>query len=66
MKAILSKGIWSKAVYYEIAGKGSLDFEHPAMKKLTELAKRAKIILDMGCGEGTRLNKLIAKGQKGY
>ena len=65
MKKTLTKKVWSKDSYYKVAEQGSLDFEHPAMKLLVKLAKNSKNILDMGCGEGTRLGKIIDKKQKG-
>lgn len=58
--------VWTKDLYYEKAGEGSLDFDHPAMKKLVEVARGKKRILDMGAGEGSRLNKLIRRGQEGW
>lgn len=64
-KKDLSKDVWSKDSYYKTAGEGSMEFDHPAMKKLLELSNNAKTILDMGCGEGTRLSKLVGQGQKG-
>lgn len=45
--------------YYGFAHKGSLDMSHPAMKLLLSLVNKGKNILDMGCGEGTRLNVLV-------
>lgn len=51
--------------YYHIAHHGSSDTTHPAIKRLKEEIKGAKSVLDMGCGEGTRLDALIGKGQKG-
>lgn len=44
--------------YYFLAHLGSKDFTHPAMQELIELAQDAKNILDLGCGEGTRINSL--------
>lgn len=64
-KRKLEKTIWSKEDYYRQAEAGSLDFGHPAMKKLLKISRAANTILDMGCGEGTRLYKLITKKQKG-
>ncbi|MCJ7805513.1 class I SAM-dependent methyltransferase [Patescibacteria group bacterium] len=61
----LAKSVWSKKIYYDIAAKGSLDVNHPAMKILAKLAKGANQILDMGCGEGTRLN-FVARGKECY
>jgi len=66
MNSNLVKNIWSKNEYYKVAQEGSTDFDHPAMKKLIETSKKAKSVLDLGCGEGTRLAKLIKKGQRGY
>lgn len=44
--------------YYHLAHQGSTDLTHPAMKVLLELFKDSEKILDMGCGEGTRLHTL--------
>lgn len=38
-----------------------MDLKHPGMKLLLKLSKSSKSILDLGCGEGTRL-KAIVKG----
>lgn len=62
----LVKQIWSEESYYKTAAEGSMDTTHPAMKKLAGLAKNSAKILDMGCGEGTRLNQLIGKNQEGF
>ena len=61
---VLRNQVWSKKDYYLIARGGSLDSSHPAMKMLFKLVSHANSILDMGCGEGTRLNLLAKKGQK--
>lgn len=58
--------IWTKDSYYKKASEGSLNFNHPAMKKLVEICRDGKNILDLGSGEGSRLNKLIKKGQNGW
>jgi ubiquinone/menaquinone biosynthesis C-methylase UbiE len=47
--------VWSTHSYYEKAEKGSMDLGHPGMKLLINLSKSSKNILDLGCGEGTRL-----------
>ncbi len=54
-KEKLKKEVWSKDSYYKTAGEGSMDLTHPAMKKLKELSKNSVNLLDMGCGEGTRV-----------
>ena len=49
--------------YYAIAHKGSSDLSHPAMKVLRNYAKSAEKIIDLGCGEGTRLYE-VTRGLK--
>lgn len=49
-----------KHLYYQIAKEGSLYFDHPGMKVLQKLVTNATNILDLGCGEGTRLNYLVS------
>lgn len=60
----LRKKIWSKKRYYDLAGHGSLDIKHYGMKLLKRLALNSKSILDLGCGEGTRLYYLASNNQK--
>lgn len=50
-----------KHLYYQIAHQGSLRIKHPGMQVLQKLATQAKNILDLGCGEGTRLNFLVSE-----
>jgi ubiquinone/menaquinone biosynthesis C-methylase UbiE len=52
---------WETKEYYSKAKEGSLDFSHPGMKILQEYINSANGIkvLDIGCGEGTRLAGLI-------
>lgn len=57
--------IWKSKKYYDVAHEGSLDIAHPGMKVLRRLAKTSKFILDLGCGEGTRLNLISGKGKVG-
>lgn len=47
--------------YYQLAHEGSSDLDHPAIQMLLKLFSRSEKILDMGCGEGTRLATLINK-----
>lgn len=56
--------IWQQRPYYKKARQGSLKIDHPGMKVLSDLAKKAKKTLDLGCGEGTRLNLLVSEKQK--
>ena len=62
-KKHLRETVWTKDKYYRIARKGSLDVNHPGMKILEKLANDADSILDLGCGEGTRLNLLVTQGR---
>ena len=62
-KKHLRETVWTKDEYYRIAHKGSLDVNHPGMKVLLKLTHHADSILDLGCGEGTRLNLLVSRGR---
>lgn len=45
--------------YYEIASQAGKKIDgHPGLMKLRELCKKADKILDIGCGEGSRLNAM--------
>lgn len=50
--------------YYEIAAEASENLTHPAVVAIKKAAKSAKKILDLGCGEGTRLVNLTTKGER--
>lgn len=62
----LVRDVWSKDDYYRTAGQGSMDVTHPAMKKLKDLARSSVNILDMGCGEGTRLAYIADNDRCGF
>lgn len=49
--------------YYSQAREGSLDLDHPAIKILKQYIGSANKVIDLGCGEGTRLNNLVIKQQ---
>lgn len=52
--------------YYSIAKKASQTIgKHQGLLFLKAQAAKSKRILDVGCGEGTRLNTLLSKNQKG-
>jgi len=52
--------------YYSLAGKSSATIgDHPGLIELKKLCHQSKQILDFGCGEGSRLNALLKKNQKG-
>lgn len=60
IKKKLEKEVWRSETYYQIAKQGSLDLNHPGMKILKKLSSKANSILDLGCGEGTRLNEICS------
>jgi ubiquinone/menaquinone biosynthesis C-methylase UbiE len=51
--------------YYELAKQGSLDITHPALSLLKKELSTAKKIIDLGCGEGTRLSQLVGSSAIG-
>ncbi len=57
--------VWNTSSYYKKAREGSMDLNHPGMRLLLELSKTSKNILDLGCGEGTRL-KVVGKGRNNF
>lgn len=53
--------------YYEMAAKASKEIgSHPGLKKLKVLLGEAEKVLDVGCGEGSRLNFLMPKNRTGW
>lgn len=63
-KQKLMKRVWESNRYYDLAKEGSLDISHPGMKILIQLSQVSTKILDLGCGEGSRLNLLAGGKQK--
>jgi ubiquinone/menaquinone biosynthesis C-methylase UbiE len=56
----------SKPNYYQIAGEASSKINgHRGLLYIQKKAKHNKNILDVGCGEGTRLSTLLPKNKKG-
>jgi len=53
--------IWETKKYYDKAHEASLDLSHPALCLIKAYAKDAKSVLEVGCGEGTKLAKLSSK-----
>ena len=52
--------------YYQKAREASAQIgTHPGLKMLQKLAADSKNVLDVGCGEGTRLNLYLKKNQTG-
>ena len=58
------KKVWEEEAYYKKAKKGSLEIDHPGMEVLKDLTSPSNYILDLGCGEGTRLNWLVGNSKK--
>lgn len=56
---------WETDEYYEKAQEASLDTGHAGMKLLKKLSKNKTHILDLGCGEGTRLDYFTSKNGTG-
>lgn len=65
IKNRLERDVWSSEMYFQMAKKGSMDIDHPGMKILQKLSQDSGSILDLGCGEGTRLNLLLNDKRKG-
>lgn len=65
IKTKLQDEVWRSHEYYLVAQQGSLDTRHKGMQVLEKLARKANKILDLGCGEGTRLNLVLTKKQQG-
>ena len=63
MNKKLKREVWEKEKYLDFAHKGSLDVEHPGMKILLKIADKKNNILDLGCGDGTRLNLIDGRGK---
>ncbi|MBL7036665.1 methyltransferase domain-containing protein [Candidatus Microgenomates bacterium] len=58
--------LWKSDHYYKKAGESSSAFDYPGMKVLKKYSIGASRILDLGCGDGTRLNYLSRKNNKCY
>lgn len=63
-KEKMEKQVRRGDIYYQLAKRGSLRIDHPAMVTLQKFADKANKILDLGCGEGTRLS-LLAGNKSG-
>lgn len=53
-----------KREYYDISESASRQKDHPATLAISEAAEASQRILDLGCGEGTRLGLLRTNGDR--
>lgn len=65
IKKKMAKEVWTSHSYYDVASLASEDMKHQGMRVLKELARSAKKIVDLGCGEGTRLSLILPKNTEG-
>lgn len=53
--------------YYTVAGEASKNMSwHPGIKTIIRLARKSHAILDVGCGEGSKLNEIVGKTKNGF
>lgn len=64
MNKKLKRDVWEKDSYWDLAKKGSKEVDHPGMKVLLRIAQDKHNVLDLGCGEGTRLKLMESDGRK--
>lgn len=56
---------WQDKRYYHKAHEASKEnLKHPALKELSKIAKNARKVIELGCGEGTKLALLVPEGRK--
>ncbi len=53
------QSIWKTKHYYQTAKQASVDLNHPGLIEIVKLAQNAHHVLEVGCGEGTKLNLLV-------
>ena len=58
--------VWETKKYYDVARKASLDLTHPALQAIKEHAGKAKKVLEVGCGEGTKLYQLTSTRNESF
>ena len=55
--------IWESKTYYQTIASLE-DFSHPGFQKAIELCRRSESILDVGCGDGSKLERLGSQATK--
>jgi SAM-dependent methyltransferase len=56
----------NEELYYDIAEDASKNILwHPGIEIISQLAKKSPLVLDVGCGEGTKLAEILGKNRKG-
>jgi len=60
------QAVWETKKYYREAHQASLDLSHPGLQIIEEEARKANKILEIGCGEGTKLANLTSKVNETY
>lgn len=56
----------NKKYYYDVVADASKNILwHPGIQTISKIAGKAHTVLDVGCGEGTKLNEIIGKHKKG-
>ncbi len=58
----LTKKLWSQSSYYAHAAAASKT-NHPGLKEISKFAKKAKTVLEVGCGEGSKLAQIAKTSQ---
>jgi len=59
------QNIWETDKYYEISKKASTQNIHPKILEVKEIAKNCKQVLEVGCGEGSKLDFVCGHKPKG-
>jgi SAM-dependent methyltransferase len=53
--------------YYQLVGEASQDInQHPGLLKIQKIAEKSRKILDVGCGEGSKLNHIVGNKKTGF
>jgi ubiquinone/menaquinone biosynthesis C-methylase UbiE len=50
--------VWQSQNYYHKVAEASQNLDHSALRQIKKLAQKSNKILEVGCGEGTKLNQI--------